>query len=97
MNRRFDLGWDALPNDGGFTPVNVSTPFGGAENDELFQAWCQERHASIELKLCLHEALELLKRVLADDGVSPRSRRKARQLILAIEASGESEPSEGAA
>jgi len=86
MSSRFDFSWDEIPNDGASTPVSLFTPNDNSENDELFQAWCQERHESIELKLYLDEALQLLKRLLADGEVTPGSGKRARHLLRTIEA-----------
>jgi len=66
--------------------VSLFTPIDNSENDELFQAWCQERHESIELKLYLDQALLLLKRLLADGEVTPSSEKRARHLLRTIEA-----------
>ena len=73
MDNRFDLSWDSFPNDGASAPVAVPTAVDPDEYDELFRAWCQERHESIELKLCLDEAVRLLKHLFARRGKSPRS------------------------
>jgi hypothetical protein len=84
MDNRFDLSWDSFPSDGASTPVAVPTAYDPDEYDELFRAWCQERHESIELKLCLDEAVRLLKHICAKGEVTPESRRRAKQLFLAI-------------
>lgn len=85
MENRFDLSWDSYPNDGASAPVAVPTAVDPDEYDELFRAWCQERRESIELKLCLDEAVRLLKHLFASGGeVTPECRRRAKQLLLAI-------------
>jgi|GEM_PF-1808957 len=84
MSCHLDFSWDAIPNDGVSASLGLSSPFEQVANEELFQAWCQERHESIELKLFLDEALQLLKRVLNEGEVSNTSRRRVTQLVRAI-------------
>ncbi len=84
MSCHIDLSWDAIPNDGVSASAGMTSPYERVPNEELFQAWCQERHESIELKLFLDEALQLLKRVLAEGEVSSTSRRRVTQLVRAI-------------
>ncbi|SIO22494.1 hypothetical protein SAMN05444166_3090 [Singulisphaera sp. GP187] len=84
MENRFDLSWDSFPNDGASAPVAVPTAVDPDEYDELFRAWCQERRESIELKLCLDEAVRLLKHLFAKGEVTSECRRRAKQLLLAI-------------
>lgn len=86
MSRRFDFEWDQIPNDGASMPIGISAPVDRGENDELYQAWCRERHESIELKLYLDEAVRLLKHMLAEGAVTPESRRRAKLLTLTIRA-----------
>jgi len=89
MDSRFALSWDSFPSDGASAPVAVPTAYEPDEYDEIFRAWCQERHESIELKLCLDEAVRLLKYLFAKGEVTPESRRRAKQLFLAIKKTGQ--------
>ncbi|WP_406693890.1 hypothetical protein V5E97_22910 [Singulisphaera sp. Ch08] len=84
MDNRFELSWESYPNDGASAPAAVPTAVDPDEYEELFRAWCQERRESIELKLCLEEAVRLLKYLFAKGEVTPESRRWAKQLLLAI-------------
>jgi hypothetical protein len=94
MNRRIDLSWDAIPHDGVSAAVGLSALLGGADHDELFNAWCQERHESIELRLCVDKVLLFLKRLVADGELNLSNKRRAVQLISAIEASQSGRPSD---
>jgi len=96
MSNRFDFSWDTIPSDGASSPVGLSTPVDASENDELFQAWCRERHESIELKLFLDEAVQLLKRLVADGEISPANARRARHLLRTIEATRTDDPGDPA-
>lgn len=84
MGHRLDLSWDSIPCDGASAPLAMPTALEPAVCDDLFRAWCQERHQSIETKLYLDEALRLLKRLLADGEISLQTRKRARRLLLAI-------------
>jgi hypothetical protein len=84
MKSRFDLSWDSIPRDGASTPIGVSTPPGGPDCDELLEAWSLERNQCIELGFYLDRALRLLNRVVAEGEVSPRSRRRVKDLLLAV-------------
>jgi hypothetical protein len=92
MGNRLDLSWESYPHDGASTPLGSSAAIERNDYDELFRAWCEERHESIELGLCLDEVVRLLKRMLAAGGVTEQSRRRAKSLFRAIrEASGRSD------
>jgi len=84
MDKRFDLAWDSFPTDGACAPVSVNPLTDPGEHDELFRAWCRERHESIELKLYLEEAVRLLKHFCAQGGGSLEGRRRAKMLLGAI-------------
>ncbi|WP_422923008.1 hypothetical protein [Singulisphaera sp. PoT] len=84
MSYQVDFSWDSIPNEGISASDGMHSPYNPVANEELFQAWCQERHESIELKLFLDEALVLLKRVLAEDVVSHSNRKRVTQLVKAI-------------
>ena len=93
MGNRFDLPWESYPHDGASAPVSTSAAIERDDYDELFRAWCEERHESIELGLCLDEAVRLIKRLLNDGEVTDQSRRRARSLFRAIrDASGRGDP-----
>ena len=84
MENRFDLAWDSYPDDGASIPVAVPTAYDPEEYNELFRAWCEERHESIELKLRLDQAVRLLKKMCAQGEVTPENRRRAKLLLRAI-------------
>jgi len=88
MGNRFELPWESYPHDGASAPLGASAAIERDDYDELFRAWCEERHESIELGLCLDEAVRLIKRLLSDGEVSDQSRRRARTLFRAIRAAG---------
>jgi hypothetical protein len=76
----------ATPTDGA-SAVTASPPSRTSEDvDELMEAWYRERQERVEVGLFLDEARNLLRRILAEGEVSPLSRRKARRLLLALEA-----------
>lgn len=84
MENRFDLSWDSYPNDGASAPVVAPMAYDPEEYNDLLRAWCQERHEGIELKLCLDEAVKLLKHMVANGDVTPAYRRRAKRLFQAI-------------
>lgn len=89
MDIRFDLCWDSFPSDGASAPVAIPSAYDPQEYEELLRAWCQERHESIELKLCLDEAVRLLKHLFAKGEVTAESRRRAKVLFSAIQQSAQ--------
>ena len=84
MKSRFDVSWDMIPHDGAAAPVSPSRHFDRTEYDELYRAWCQERHRCIEMHLVLDEALRFLGRISDDGAVAPASRSRAKKLLKAI-------------
>jgi len=82
MFRRFDDLWDTSATDGASTPIGLFTD--NSERQELMDAWLKERRECIEYGLYLDQACQLLKRILAEEGVTRESRRRARHLIRAI-------------
>ena len=56
------------------------------------EAWHRERQERVEVGLFLEEARDLLRRILAEGQVSSLTRRKARRLLLALEATGHEPP-----
>jgi hypothetical protein len=89
MGNRLDLSWDTIPCDGASAPVAPSLVAGPADYDNLFQAWCRERHENIETRLFLDEAVRILRHLLAEGKVSGESRKCARRLLSAIRDSAE--------
>jgi len=82
----------ATPTDGA-SAVAGSPPLRTSEDlDELMEAWYRERQERVEVGLFLDEARDLLRRILAEGEVSSLTRRKARRLLLALEASGHEPP-----
>ncbi len=94
MGSRLDLSWDTIPYDGASAPVAMPATSAPSEYDDLFRAWCRERHENIETKLYLDEAVRVLKRLLADDAVSLEMRKRARRLFTAISQSSTSDGDE---
>lgn len=64
--------------------VNASRMDAGAEAGELMNAWYSERAERIECLLLLEQARKIIASVLAETTVTPRDRRRARNLIRAI-------------
>jgi len=78
----------ATPTDGASAVTASPSSRSSEDIDELMEAWHRERQERIEVGLFLDEARALLRRILSEGDISPLSRRKARQLLLALEASG---------
>jgi len=89
MISRFEDLWETAAGDGALTPVGVGRP--DCEFDALMDAWLQERQDCIECRLYLVEAGRLLRRILDEETVPPRLRKRARHLLLAIRSVRESE------
>jgi len=89
MGSRVELSWESVPHDGASATVGFPPSFDRAEYDELFRAWCQERHECIELKFCLEETVRLLTRLMSEGEVSVQSRRRAKRLLHAIKDASE--------
>lgn len=75
-------------NDGAAAPVPASSLGHSGLADDLMEAWSRERHERIEIGLFLNEAQVLLKRILAEGGVTSANRRKVQRLLRALEAAG---------
>jgi len=84
MISRFENLWETASGDGASTPVGVARP--ECEFDALMDAWFRERQDSIEWRLYLDEAGRLLRRILEEEQVPHRLRRRVRELLLAIRA-----------
>jgi len=84
MISRFEDLWESAAGDGALTPVGVARP--ECEFDALMDAWFRERQDSIEYRLYLDEAGELLRQILDQDRVPSRLRRRAKHLLQAIRA-----------
>jgi len=89
MKGRFEDLWESAAGDGALTPVGVARP--ECDVDALMDAWYRERQDCIECRLYLDEAGRLLREILEEDRVPMRIRRRAKHLLLAIRAVGESE------
>jgi len=84
MKNRFEDLWDSAAGEGASTPVGVVRPAG--DFDALMDAWFRERHDSIEYRLHLEEAGDLLRQILEQDQVPLKLRRRAKHLLQAIRA-----------
>jgi len=84
MINRFEDMWKMAAGDGALTPVGVARP--ECEFDALMDAWFRERQDSIECRLYLEEAGDLLQQILEEDRVPMRLRRRAKHLLLALRA-----------
>jgi len=84
MMSRFEDLWESAAGEGASTPVGVARP--ECEFDALMDAWFRERHESIENRLHLEEAGELLRQILDVDQVPLKLRRRAKHLLQAIRA-----------
>jgi hypothetical protein len=89
MMGRFESLWESAAGDGALTPVGVARP--ECDFDALMDAWYRERQNCIECRLHLDEAGRLIRQILEDDKVTPRLRRRAKHLLLAIQAVREAE------
>jgi hypothetical protein len=89
MTGRFDNLWESAAGDGALSPVGVARP--ESEFDALMDAWFRERQDCIECRLYLDEAGRLLRKVLDEETVPVRLRRRAKHLLLAIRAVREAE------
>ena len=83
MNRLEDL-WDSA-DDGATMPASPLEIRTEAEFDGLLDAWYLERRNSIECEILLDESRELIRRLIAEDQISPARRKRARRLIRAID------------
>jgi hypothetical protein len=54
--------------------------------EDLMDAWLEERHYSIEYRMLVERACQLLARILNDGELTPQSSRKARALIRVLRA-----------
>jgi len=89
MISRFEDLWESAAGDGALSPVGVARP--DCEFDALMDAWLQERQDCIECRLYLAEAGRLLRKILDEEAVPQRLRRRARNLLQAIRSVRESE------
>ncbi len=86
MRSWFDSPLDAIPNDGASATTGLFMPADPEERETLLDAWRRERQENIELGLYLEQACALLRRMSAADMTTPANRRRAKELIRAIEA-----------
>jgi hypothetical protein len=70
--------------DGASAPVALLKRHDDVELDSLMDAWFKERRESIECGMFLDRAKRLLNDILGDENLTPRTRRKVRNLIRAI-------------
>jgi hypothetical protein len=83
MNRLEDL-WKSA-DDGASVPIGPIETKTEAEFDDLLDAWYVERRNSIECEILLEESRKLIQRLMTEAGVSPSRKKRARQLIRAID------------
>jgi len=88
MIKRFEDLWTSAATDGASSPVGLATPPPDvAESQDLMEAWYKERQESIENKLYLDLACQLLRRILSEGAMTREDERRAKHLILSIKAS----------
>lgn len=85
MRSWYDLPLDSIPSDGASAAAGVFTTADPDEYETLMNAWLHERQENIELGLYLEQACALLRRLMVGPLTSPRARKRARDLIRAIE------------
>lgn len=76
----------AAADDGGSATLGLSRNHSAEELDELMEAWYRERQECIETGFFLDAARDLLKRIITEQRITPASRRKVANLLIAIEA-----------
>ncbi|SIO62025.1 hypothetical protein SAMN05444166_6925 [Singulisphaera sp. GP187] len=79
----------ATADDGASATTCLSANHSAEEIDQLLEAWFRERQERIETGLLLDEAQHLLKRIIREGQVTPVSRRKTTNLLLAIKAANQ--------
>lgn len=85
MTNRFEDLWDSA-DDGASTPLGPLEIRDRSGTEALLEAWYVERRNSIECELVLGESRRLIARLLAEDELCPRRRKKAARLLRAIDA-----------
>lgn len=83
MDSRFERIWDGVPTDGASAAPGLSL-YCNQTQDELLEAWTRERHECVELGLYLDRAVVLLRRILTEENVSPRTRRSVVRFLKAV-------------
>src|SRR4051794_13934439 len=74
----------------GASAAGAVAPAGSEDDvDQIMDAWYRERQERVEAGLFLEQARELLGQIVAEGRITPLSRRKARRLLLAIQASAQ--------
>jgi hypothetical protein len=89
MIGHFDELLQTTADDGASSTLGLPRRHPAEELDELLEAWHRERQACVETGLLLDAAQDLLKRMLRARRLTPASRRKVTNLLLAIEAAGQ--------
>ncbi len=93
MTNRFEDLWNSA-DDGASSPIGPTHHHDEAEFDGLLDAWSLERQQSIKFEILLDESRKMIRRLLAEADVSPRSRRSARRLIRAVNESLRTAPTD---
>lgn len=78
--------------DGASAPCGLLPARQTNEVEELMDAWLHERHDSIESRMFLERACDLLGRIVAEGHVTTQSARSARRLLRAISAAQHEHP-----
>jgi hypothetical protein len=91
MIGRFGNPWETAAGDGALSPVGIARP--ECDFDALMDAWSRERQDCIECRLHLDAAARLLRKILNEEAVPLRLRRRSKQLLLAIRAVHDAEGS----
>jgi hypothetical protein len=84
MTGRLENLWKTAAGDGALTPIGTNRP--EFEFDALLDAWFRERQVSVECRLYLDEAGQLLRELVGQDTMSSQLRRRVKTLLLAIRA-----------
>ncbi len=80
---RLDDLWNAA-DDGAHASIGPIDFPSGAERASLLDAWFRERQHSIEFEILLDESRRMLRRLVTEGHVTPRTKQMALQLIRTI-------------
>ncbi len=86
MRSWYELPLETIPSDGASTTTGIYPVNDPDECATLMNAWLHERHENIELGLYLEQACTLLRHLANGPKATPGTRKKAHDLIQAIQA-----------